>query len=265
MKKQLILSITLLTFMYSSELDLGIGVGGMYYPDYLGSDHTNSIVIPFPYIDYHSKRLDIDKDGIKQQLFAIDGLSARVSMLGSLPVTSSGAREGMDDLDIAGEIGPALVYKLYEKDGFTLKLDIPIRAIISTNWKSFKYRGYKSDPKIAIDYTFLDGYLLQFQTGGVWADSKYNNYIYGIENRYVTSTRAKYKAKAGYLGYKTSIGVSKKYQKIWAGAFIRHYSLAGAVSSDSPLVRQNYAIYGGVFIAYLFDKKFSQKVKEWLE
>jgi len=265
MNSRLILFFLSLFLCYSSELDLGIGVGDMYYPDYLGSDHENNIVLPFPYIDYHSKKLDIDKDGIKQQLFSIDGLSARVSMLGSLPVNSSGAREGMDDLDIAGEIGPALVYKLYEKDGLTLKLDIPIRAIISTDWKSFEYRGYKSDPRVAIDYTFLDGYLLQFQTGGVWADSRYNNYIYGVDSRYITPTRDRYRAKAGYLGYKTSMGLSKKYQKIWAGAFVRHYSLDGAVSSDSPLVRQNYAIYGGLFIAYLFDKEFSQKVKEWLE
>ncbi|MCK4442545.1 MAG: MipA/OmpV family protein [Sulfurovaceae bacterium] len=257
----------LLVFGYyinASELDLGIGIGDMYYPDYLGSNHENNMVIPFPFIDYHSKKLDIDKDGINQKLFSIDGLSARVSMNGSLPVTSSGARKGMDDLDTAGEIGPALVYKFYEQNGLTFKLDIPIRVVISTDWNSIDYRGYKTDPRIAIDYD-IDGYLLQFQTGGVWADSEYSNYIYGVDSDDVIEDRAEYKAKAGYLGYKTSFGVSKKYKKIWTGAFIRHYSLNGAVSNGSPLKRQNYAIYGSIFIAYLFDRKFSEKLKKWLD
>jgi len=260
MKKKLILLLILGQYINASELNLGVGIGDMYYPDYLGSDHTNNMVIPFPFIDYHSKKLDIDQDGIKQQLFAIDGLSARVSMSGSLPVTSSGAREGMANLDPAGEIGPALVYKFYEKSGLSLKLDIPIRAVVSSDWKSIDYRGYKIDPRIAIDYN-INGYLWQFQTGGVWADSKYNNYIYGIDSSDVIEGRAEYKAKAGYLGYKTSFGISKKYEKIWAGAFIRHYNLSGAVSNDSPLTRQKYALYSGLFIAYLFDKEFSQKDK----
>ena len=264
MKKKLFLLLLLGHYINASELDLGMGIGDMYYPDYLGSDHANNMVIPFPFIDYHSKNLDIDKDGIKQELFSIDGLSARVSMNGSLPVISSGARKGMDDLDPAGEIGPALVYKFYEQNGLTLKLDIPIRVVVSSDWESVDYRGYKTDPRIAIDYD-IDGYLLQFQTGGVWADSRYNNYIYSVDSDDVIEGRAEYKAKAGYLGYKTSFGISKKYEKIWTGAFIRHYSLGGAVSNDSPLTRENHAIYGGLFIAYLFDKKFSQKVKEWLE
>jgi outer membrane protein len=263
-KKKLLLLLLVSHYIDASELDLGMGIGDMYYPDYLGSDHTNNMIIPFPFIDYHSKKLDIDKDGINQQLFSIDRLSARVSMNGSLPVSSSGAREGMADLDLAGEIGPALVYKFYIQDELTLKLDIPIRAVISTNWKTLNYRGYKTDPRIAIDYD-IEGYLWQFQTGIVWSDSRYSNYIYGIDNGDVRENRAKYKAKAGYLGYKTSFGISKKYARIWAGAVIRYYNLSGAISKSSPLKKENYAIYSGLFIAYLFDKKFSQKIKKWIE
>ena len=262
--KKLFILFTIISFTSASELDLGMGFGDMYYPDYLGSDHSNNIVVPFPYIDYHSEKLDIDKDGVKQQLFSIDGLSVRLSVSGSLPVSSSGAREGMSDLDIALELGSALVYKMYEYNGFTMNINFPLRAVVSTNWKSMEYRGYKSDPKLAMDYN-LNGYLLEFQTGGVWADSRYNNYIYGIEKRYVTPNRSEYSAKAGYLGYKSSFGISKKYKKIWAGGFIRHYFLDGSVAKDSPLFRENYAIYGGVFVAYLFDKEFSKKVKEWIE
>jgi outer membrane protein len=265
MKKRLTLPLIFSLFAYSSELDLGIGIGDIRYPDYLGSDHSNSMVIPFPFIDYHSQKLDIDQDGVKQQLFQIDGLSLRLSLNGSLPAKSSGARVGMSDLDTAGEIGPALVYDMYNREGLSLKLDIPIRAVVSTNWSSIDYRGYKCNPRFVIDYRFLDGYLFQLKTGGVWADGRYHNYIYGVESRDVIDQRAEYKAKAGYSGYKTSMGISKKFKKIWVGSYIRYFNLNGAVSQDSPLKRQNYALYGGLFVAYLFDKDLSEKVKDWIE
>ncbi len=237
----------------------------MSYPDYLGSNHSNSMIIPFPFIDYHSKKLDIDQDGIKQQLFSIDGLSLRLSINGSLPVTSSGSREGMRNLDPSGEIGPALVYSLYKREKLTIKLDFPIRAIISSDFKTnIEYRGYKSDPKIALDYK-SNGYLFQFQTGGVWTNSRFNNYIYGVDSSSVTKDREEYKAEAGYIAYKTSIGLSKKLKKVWIGGFIRYYNLNGAISKNSPLKEQNSALYSGLFIAYLFDKSISNRVKEWIE
>ncbi len=259
--KKIFATTLILSSIYSSTLDLGIGVGDMSYPDYLGSNHTNRTILPFPYIDYHSKKIDIDQDGLKERLFSIDELRLRLSMSGSLPVRSSGAREGMDNLDISGEIGPAIIYELYKKDGITLKLDFPIRAVISTNFKEMRYRGYKYDPKLAIDYNFLDGYIFQFKTGGVWADSRFQNYIYGVEREFVTENRAKYKAKAGYMGYKTSIGISKKFNRVWAGASIIYYDLDGAVSKDSPLFNKNYGVYSGLFIAYLFDEKFYKNIK----
>ncbi len=265
MNKKIILSLIIISNLNSSELDLGIGVGEMNYPDYLGSNHSNSIVIPFPFIDYKSKKLDIDQNGIKKQLFSINELSLRLSINGSLPVTSSGAREGMSNLDPSGEIGPALVYTLYHKQGLVIKLDFPIRVIMSTNFKTnITYRGYKSDPKIALDYKF-NNYLFQFQTGGVWGDSKFNKYIYNVDNSSVTENRKRYKAKAGYIGYKTSIGLSKKLKKIWIGGFIRYYDLTGAVSKNSPLKEENSALYSGLFVAYLFDKSLSNKVKKWIE
>ncbi|NEW60916.1 MipA/OmpV family protein [Sulfurovum sp. bin170] len=265
MKKQLLILLSLTIFNTASELDLGLGVGTLYYPDYLGSDSSSTLVFPYPYIDYRSKNLKIDKDGLKQQIFSIDSLSVRVSMSGSLPVKASKAREGMDELDLAGEIGPALVYSLYEDSGFSVKLDLPIRAVVSTDLEGIDYRGYIYELKAMIEYESEDGYLYQFHTGGVWGDSRYHNYIYGVEERFVTDDRDHYKAEAGYSGYKTSFGISKKFEKVWAGAFVRHYTLRGTIFEDSPLMRKDSAIYSGVFVAYLFDKEFSNKVKQWIE
>ncbi len=265
MKKLLVTFSLLGISLEASELDLGVGIGAMYYPDYLGSDQTNTLFIPYPYVSYKSENLEIDGNGVDAELFDIKNLSLRLSLSGSLPVKSSGAREGMSDLDPSFEVGPALVYSLYEKDGLSLKLDMPIRAVISSDFKGLDYRGYISDPKLSIEYDFSDGYNFQLHTGGVFADSRYHNYIYGVGLNDVSEDRYLYKTDAGYSGYKTSMGIEKKFEKLWLGAFVRHYSLTGSIFSHSPLVSKNSAIYGGIFVAYLFDKSITDKVKNWLE
>jgi len=264
--KKLLLLFTFFTIsLNSSELDLGIGVGAMYYPDYLGSDHDNSLYIPYPYISYVSEDLEIDGNGVKADLFNIQNLSLRLSLSGSVPIKSSGVRDGMHKLDPSIEVGPALVYTLYDKNGLSLKIDAPIRAVISSDFKGVDYRGYIYDPKLSIEYDFLDGYNFQLHTGGVFADSRYNNYIYGVGINDVRADRSFYRGKGGYSGYKTSTGIEKKFQNLWLGAFVRHYSLTGSSFKSSPLAVKNSAIYGGIFIAYLFDKSYTDKVKNWLE
>lgn len=259
-----VLSSLFLNTLNASELDLGMGAGVMSYPDYLGSDQNNLLYIPLPYVSYVSEDLEIDGNGVKAELFDINNLSLRLSLSGSIPVKSSGVREGMHDLDPSVEIGPALVYTLYDKDGLSFKIDTPIRAILSTDFKGVEYRGYIYDPKLSIEYD-IDGYNFQLHTGGVFADSRYHNYIYGVTANSVKEGRAYYEADSGYSGYKTSFGIEKKFKSLWLGGFIRHYSLTGSSFKDSPLVVKNSAIYGGLFMAYLFDKSYTDRIKNWIE
>jgi len=263
MKKFLIL-ISTLSMLNAAELDLGFGAGAMVYPDYLGSKNENILFIPYPYISYASENLTIDRDGLEGRLFSGSDFSLQVSASGSLPVESSGAREGMSDLDPALEIGPALVYDVYTSKDLSLKLDLPLRAVFSTDFKGVDYRGHLLELRAEIEYNVND-YLFQLHTGGVWANQKYNDYLYGVGINDATTTRPLYEGKAGYNGYKTSIGVSKKFDHIWAGAFARHYNLSHNAFSDSPLKEKNSAIYGGVFVAYIFDDALSRSIKKWVE
>lgn len=265
MRKILLITTLFGVTLNSSELDLGMGVGVMYYPDYLGSNQTNTLYMPYPYIEYRSDNLEIDGDGLRQELFDWKALSVRLSVSGSLPVKSSGIREGMSDLDPALEMGPALVYTFYDKDGLSFKFDFPIRAVVSSDFKGIDYRGYIYDPKLSFEYDFADGYNFQLHTGGVFGDKKYHDYLYGVGQSDVMTGRDYYRAKAGYSGYKTSMGISKKFDNFWIGSFVRHYSLRESSFKKSPLVRKNSAIYGGFFMAYLFDKSYTDRIKNWLE
>jgi len=248
----------------ASQLDLGLGVGTMFYPDYLGSKNNNVFFIPYPYISYQSENLSIDREGLKQKFLSYGDFSLELSAAGSLPVESSGAREGMSALDPALELGPALIYTAYEDKALSLKIDLPLRAVLSTDFKGVDYRGYIYELRGELEYKF-NNYALQLQTGFMRADAKYHNYFYGVGSNDVTNTRSSYQAKAGYTGYKTSLGLSKRFDKIWAGAFVRHYNLNGSSIENSPLKERNSALYGGVFVAYIFDDKVTRSIKNWLE
>ena len=262
--KKLLLFVSFFTLIEASELDLGFGAGAMFYPDYLGSENNNVLLIPYPYINYTSENLSIDKDGLEKKLFEISDFSLELSASGSLPVKSSGARAGMSDLDPALELGTALIYNAYQSKNLSLKLDAPLRAVLSTDWNSVNYRGYIYELRAELEYNYQN-YLFQLHTGGVWGDKKYHNYLYGVGTNDVTATRSFYQGKAGYSGYKTSMGVSKKFQNIWAGTFVRHYNLNNSSYQDSPLKTKNSALYAGVFMAYLFNDSVTKGIKNWIE
>jgi outer membrane scaffolding protein for murein synthesis (MipA/OmpV family) len=263
MKKFFLLLISSL-LLHSSELDLGLGGGAMFYPDYLGSKNNNILFIPYPYISYKSEKLNIDREGLKKKFLNYGNFSLEVSAAGSLPVSSSGAREGMNDLDPALELGPALIYTAYQNETLSLKIDLPLRAVISTDFKGVDYRGYIYELRGELEYK-LNDYEVQFHTGFMYSDMKYHDYLYGVKTNDITTSRASYQAKAGYTAYKTSLGLSKRFDNIWAGAFIRHYSLNESSIASSPLVERNSALYGGAFIAYIFDDGLTRSIKNWLE
>ena len=263
MKKILLLFVSFLT-VNAGELDLGLGGGTIFYPDYLGSKNNNRLVIPYPYISYKSDKFNIDRKGLKRKLLSYGDFSLELSAAGSLPIESSGAREDMRDLDPALELGPAFIYTAYKDKVLSLKIDLPLRAVLSTDFKGVDYRGYIYELRGEVEYKFND-YQLQFHTGLMWSDSKYHNYLYGVGANDITTSRAFYEAKDGYTAYKTSLGLSKRFDNIWAGTFVRHYSLNESSISNSPLVERNSALYGGLFIAYIFDDGVIRSIKNWLE
>ena len=263
--KKLFLSFLCFLSLNAAELDLGLGIGAMFYPDYMGSKNDNALFILYPYIHYQSEKLNIDRRGLKHHFFSHGNFTLELSAAGSLPVKSSGAREGMNDLDPALELGPALIYTVYEDDDLSLQLDFPFRAVLSTDFKGVDYRGYVYELRGEVEYTFYNDYLLQFHTGFMWGDSKYHNHLYGVGINDITTSRTAYQAKAGYTAYKTSLGISKRFENIWAGAFARHYSLNESSIKNSPLTERNSAMYTGIFVAYIFDDGVTRSIKKWLE
>ncbi len=255
MKLVLTLLLGTLTFLYAKEpkVELGIGVFTLSYPDYLGSKSTQLLTAPFPHVRYRGEFLTIDEDGINGKLFGVDGLRLDLSVSGSLPANSedSKAREGMPDLDFTGEIGPNLVYNIYEYGVALLEFEFPIRAVLSTDLSSIRYRGVVSTPQLKYSLNYSE-FEWTIRSGVMFGDKKYHNYFYGVSEEYVTVTRAQYEASSGYSGFRNRIGMTYQKGNWWSGAFVSHFSLNNAVFQDSPLVETQSAIYMGVSVAYIF-------------
>jgi len=254
---KLALTLLLLTFtsLFAKEpkVELGLGVFTLSYPDYLGSKSTQLLTAPFPHVRYRGEFLTIDENGINGKLFGINGLRLDLSVSGSLPANSedSNARKGMPDLDFTGEIGPKLVYNIYEHGVALLEFELPIRAVLSTDLSYIKYQGIVSTPqlKYSLNYTEFEW---TFRSGVMFANERYHNYFYGVSEEYATASRSQYNARGGYSSFRNRIGMTHQKGSWWTGAFISYFNLNSAVFKDSPLVETKSATYMGVSVAYIF-------------
>ena len=255
MKKVFLLLLLINTYIYAKDpkVELGIGIFTLSYPDYLGSKSTQLLTAPFPHVRYRGELLTIDENGINGKLFGVNGLRLDLSVSGSLPANSedSRAREDMPDLDFTGEIGPKLVYNIYEHGVALLEFEFPLRTVLSTDLSSIKYRGIVSTPQLKYSLKYSE-FEWTLRSGLMFADERYHNYFYGVSEEYVTPTRAQYKASGGYSGFRNRIGMTYQKENWWAGAFVSYFSLDNAVFNVSPLVETQSAVYMGASVAYIF-------------
>jgi MipA family protein len=236
--------------------EAGLGVGGIVFPDYRGSDELRAYPIPLPYIVYRGKLLRADREGVRGRLFDSKWAEFSLSVNGSVPVDSdeSGARQGMPDLKPTLELGPSLDVHLWRSADSAIKVDLvlPVRAPITLE-SSPQSIGWVFAPRFHIDIKNVagPGWNLGLGAGPVFADHKYHEYFYSVAPAYATAQRPTHDASGGYSGAHVLASLSKRFPGFWVGAYVRADSLHGAVFDDSPLIRQNYAVSGGLGIAWM--------------
>ena len=72
----------------SATWSLGVGLAAGVYPHYPGSKQDETAVAPFPYAEYHSDRIELDRDGLAAKLFQSDRFKLDLSVNGALPVSA---------------------------------------------------------------------------------------------------------------------------------------------------------------------------------
>jgi len=239
-----------------AELETGLGISAVHVPHYLGSEDAEIYVVPVPYIRYRSENLNIDRNFIQQKLFHRGQWSIELSLSGAVPVDNdkSAAREGMDDLDFIGEMGPALQYH-FRGDRLSenaLYFSAPVRGAISTDLTHARYRGYTFNPRLIWrrSYQYDDMQVRsQVSSGLRFASAHMHDYIYGVDERFKTDERESYDAASGYGGITLSFSSSLLFDDYMLAGFIRYANIAGATFVDSPLVKQSSSIlFGGAWV-----------------
>ncbi|CAA6801172.1 MAG: Outer membrane protein [uncultured Sulfurovum sp.] len=255
--KNIFLSLLLFSTLHSSEskYELGLGMGVVTYPSYIGSKSSNEFISPLPYIRYESGKTKLGRGGLQYKFFDSKDLTLDLSLGGSLPVDSENAksREGMNDLDFALEVGPRLNYRFYKDEHHKVSFKLPLRAVISTDIKEYESQGFLVAPNLNYRYK-QDKFQFKLKTGPIWADKTYHNYFYGVTPNYATAQRQAYDAEAGYNGYRNTISFKYKQDRWNYGAFASHFNIDGTSFEDSPLVETKSALFLGTFISYTFYK-----------
>lgn len=237
--------------------EAGMGVATVSFPAYRGSDQSQAFVLPTPYFVYRGEFLKADKDGVRAELLDADRVKVTLSGALSPPAYSRDirVREGMPDLRANFEIGPQLNLTLWQSDNQRqeLKLLVPLRAAFTLE-RSPKSIGWVFHPKLNVDFggiPGLTGWNAGMQLGPLFGDRKQHQYFYGVDAASATANRPAYQATGGFAGTQYILGVSKRYDKTWVGAFLRYDSLRGASFADSPLVRTRNYVAGGIAVSWI--------------
>jgi len=248
-----------LTVYTHGELEAGIGISAVHVPHYIGSDEANDFYLPFPYIRYRSEKLNIDRNLIQGNLWRSGNWNLEISLGGSVKVESdeNQARQGMEDLDFIVEAGPALHYYFSGErtSDNALLLQLPLRVAVSTDFTGLEHQGFTSIPRIVWRRGyFLNGYEVrpQLSLGVRIGDSKYHDYIYGVEAEYATASRSVYEGKAGYGGLQIAYSTAVLWDQYLVAGGIRYVQIEGASFEESPLVKRSDSLLVGIALAYLF-------------
>lgn len=237
----------------------GVGLMAARINHYQGSDQNRSVALPFPYIRYQSKKVTIDREGIKSKFFSGKNWDISLSGGGQVKVNSddNNARAGMPDLAWVGAVGPVLNYYLNDDRSKLMQWHVRKAFSFDSGIKSVGYLSqltYKQTTELPSN-TWGQARLITTANLN-FASNAYNDYLYGVESQYATIDRPTYDADGGFAGSQLQLTYQLRnhpqQDKFRAAAFIRATNLSGSEFEDSPLVKQTTNINFGMMYAWLF-------------
>lgn len=224
--------------------ELGLGAGLIGFNDYRGANGGHVLPVPFGDFIYRGRWLRSDREGLRDRLLYRRYVEFELSANASAPVWSSGssARAGMPNLDATLESGPSVRLHLWRGDDDHVRLDLrtPLREAVTVSFAP-RAIGFEFTPQLNLDLhnlPFAPGWNLGLLGGPEFAQASYNQYFYGVASNFATAARPAYEPGGGYAGSEMLAAVSRRFDRYWVGAYVRHDWLQHAVFAGSPLVQQ---------------------------
>jgi outer membrane scaffolding protein for murein synthesis (MipA/OmpV family) len=238
------------------KLELGVGLLALDVNDFPGSRHRSSYLLPIPYARYRGKRLRID-DGAQGVLLESSDLLITFSGDLSLPTDEdTPEREGMDDLQATFEVGPSLNYRIHPMQESAWWLDLPLRFAYTFD-SDLDFVGTVFQPRLSWrkPEKRTGDWKFRFNTGPIFASSRYNDYYYSVGSNDATASRPEYESESGYSGWRSEFSTSKRIEKYRLGAFLRYNNLDNSVIDDSPLVSKTDSWGAGIALIWVFHER----------
>lgn len=243
--------------VYSADViekkwELGLGIGDISGSDYRGSNEYHHFIAPIPYIIYHGKYLQSDRDGLRGKFFQSEQYEFTFSATATITPDpqKNNARKKMPLLGSTIEIGPAFNINITGqtfRDG--LMLQIPIRAVIAVNGDNRGYQGLLFQPQFIYQKQFADWQFTQ-RLGVSFASEKYHDYYYSVDEQFTTADRNYYDGHGGYNGafvqsaFGRSIHINNIDTKL--GVFLRYDNLNNVAFDMSPLLKTDHVWKAGL-------------------
>lgn len=247
--------------------EIGVGVAGLSFPAYRGSENRHDFAMPTPYFVYHGDFLKSDRHGVRGDLFDSDRVDLTLSFSISPPTSSKDApiRDGMPDLKPTMEFGPEMDFTLWRSESRAsfVKLRLPLRAAFTIE-SSPRSIGWIFAPDLNMDIGELPGlpdWNLGLVAGPIWATKRQHDFFYTVKPEYATATRPAYDATGGYSGTKFLVALSKRFDKTYVGFFARYDTLSGAAFENSPLTTKKSFFAAGFGMSWVLDES---KTRVWV-
>jgi MipA family protein len=236
--------------------EVGVGLGALRAPTYIGSNQTAQRVLPLPYFIYRGEILRVDENGVDARLLRGDNYRLDLSLGASLGGNNEKIklREGMPKLGPSFEIGPRFTLDIARpnKDSL-LSLNIPVRAVFEING-GIKNRGFIFEPNVRYTKENIGaGVGVIAQAGLLYGNEKVQQHYYAVAPAFATQARPAYTAKAGVLGTRLSFVAFKDVTPNFSlGGFVRVDLSGNAANRKSALHVKNNGITIGLGGNYSF-------------
>jgi outer membrane protein len=237
--------------------EAGVFAVGGWFPDYPASSQNHVHALPLPYIIYRGQYLQMNETSARGIFYAAPAVSFDVSASGAFRSShDDDARRGMPGLDYMGQVGPRMNL-LLARDAMYAKIDleIPVRAVFSTDLSSIAFRGVLLAPEIAYTHTnFMDtGGRLKIGIGPEFATARLMQYFYSVQQQFVIPGRPQFNATGGYLGTRLSASYRVPLnERMSVIALVAPELYKGATNSGSPLFKKEYGISAGLALSFSF-------------
>ncbi|RBP53729.1 MipA/OmpV family protein [Arenicella xantha] len=241
--------------------ELGLGLGGLHQPYYVGTKQTRSFAFPVPVPIYRGHIFKSDEEGVRALLLNNDRARLEMSLDFNLAIDSGDVdlRAGMPDIDSRLQIGPSLELKIAETDHDRWLVNLPVRANFGVGENGIDESGFTFAPNVTYFRDFewkQKPWRAGIALGPQFGTREYQNVYYGVEEEFATEARPAFEADSGYSGSRLLMTLrSKNADRLWVW-FLRYENISGASFEDSPLVETNDGLSVGIIYSrFLFRSK----------